>query len=48
LRDNARQKEKCKTENFAPAGPKWGMENAMFNILAQMGQTRNTVYKEAL
>jgi hypothetical protein len=38
-----------KPETFFPGGPKWGMDNAVFfNILAPMGTTRNTVYKEAL
>jgi hypothetical protein len=31
-------------ENFAPGGLKWGMENAIFNILAPTGKTRHTVY----
>jgi hypothetical protein len=36
----AQQKEKVlQPENFAPGGPKWGIENAMFfNILAPMAR----------
>jgi hypothetical protein len=27
--------------HFAPGGPKWGMENAFFNVVAPMGKKRN-------